>query len=314
MENKNAIIAAVVAVIVIVAAVGIYYGMNNGNDGGDETPTGDKYYFYLDGMGDLNGWYTGTGDNGTIALRNALDNEGIDYVIEDNGWIKQIGECIPTNTQDFGTFVYTAKSSASPWTDYFAAGPSATDAIGNIFYISFTKYTYNSETFVTTYDLTPKTSADSQTILATGPFADPNYKDPEMSETFYFYLDGMGDLNGWYTGTGDNGTIALRNALENEGIDYVIEDNGWIKQIGEYIPGETQSFATYVYAASASASPWVDYFAAGPSATDALGNILYISFTEFTYDYEEYVTTYDLTPKTSADSQTILATGPFATA
>ena len=266
MENKNAIIAAVVAV---------------------------------DGMGDLNGWYTGTGDNGTIALRNALDNEGIDYVIEDNGWIKQIGECIPTDTQDFGTFVYTAKSSASPWTDYFAAGPSATDAIGNIFYISFTKYTYNSETFVTTYDLTPKTSADSQTILATGPFADP---------------DGMGDLNGWYTGTGDNGTIALRNALDNEGIDYVIEDNGWIKQIGEYIPGETQSFATYVYAASASASPWVDYFAAGPSATDALGNILYISFTEFTYDDEEYVTTYDLTPKTSADSQTILATGPFATA
>ena len=85
-------------------------------------------------------------------------------------------------------------------------------------------------------------------------------------------------------------------------------------QIGEYIPGETQSFATYVYAASASASPWVDYFAAGPSATDALGNILYISFTEFTYDDEEYVTTYDLTPKTSADSQTILATGPFATA
>ena len=39
MENKNAIIAAVVAVIVIVAAVGIYYGMNNGNDGGDETPS-----------------------------------------------------------------------------------------------------------------------------------------------------------------------------------------------------------------------------------------------------------------------------------
>ena len=99
MENKNAIIAAVVAVIVIVAAVGIYYGMNNGNDGGDETPTGDKYYFYLDGMGDLNGWYTGTGDNGTIALRNALDNEGIDYVIEDNGWIKQIGEYIRLHSE-----------------------------------------------------------------------------------------------------------------------------------------------------------------------------------------------------------------------
>ena len=166
MENKNAIIAAVVAVIVIVAAVGIYYGMNNGNDGGDETPTGDKYYFYLDGMGDLNGWYTANGSDAEVALKAALDEAGIEYSIS-NGWISNLGNLVEEGKY-FGTYVFTSNSTEGANGSMFATGPVLDDITGNIVYVTFSGYQINAD-WRTVYDLNPMNTTSD--MMTTGPFA-----------------------------------------------------------------------------------------------------------------------------------------------
>ena len=76
MEKKQmyAAVAAVVVIIVVVAAAVWYM---SGNDGGEDSEPGDTYYIYLDGMGDIDGWYTGTGNDARDATVNALEAEGI---------------------------------------------------------------------------------------------------------------------------------------------------------------------------------------------------------------------------------------------
>ena len=71
MEKKQmyAAVAAVVVIIVVVAAAVWYM---SGNDGGEDSEPGDTYYIYLDGMGDIDGWYTGTGNDARDATVNGM--------------------------------------------------------------------------------------------------------------------------------------------------------------------------------------------------------------------------------------------------
>ena len=90
MEKKQmyAAVAAVVVVIIVVAA-GVWYMTSNNGGSNESSETGDSYYFYLDGMEDLNGWYTAQGSDAEVALKAALDEAGIEYNIS-NGWSRDL--------------------------------------------------------------------------------------------------------------------------------------------------------------------------------------------------------------------------------
>ena len=105
MEKKQmyAAVAAVVVIIVVVAAAVWYM---SGNDGGEDSEPGDTYYIYLDGMGDIDGWYTGTGNDARDATVNALEAEGI--TVDTSGWAIRM-------TPPDGQSGSTISSRTRPW-------------------------------------------------------------------------------------------------------------------------------------------------------------------------------------------------------
>lgn len=167
MEKKQmyTAVAAVVVVIIIVAAVAWYMTGNNG--GSDETDDGDTYYFYLDGMDDLNGWYSAQGTDAEVALKAALDDAGIEYNIS-GGWASSIGDCVAgAGDKYIGSYIYTSNTTEAAFSTYFATGPTLDQAIGNIIYLTYTTYTFVDYTM--NYDLNPYTTTSD--LMATGPFA-----------------------------------------------------------------------------------------------------------------------------------------------
>ena len=107
MEKKQmyAAVAAVVVIIVVVAAAVWYM---SGNDGGEDSEPGDTYYIYLDGMGDIDGWYTGTGNDARDATVNALEAEGI--TVDTSGWAIRINDFIQDSSMGYGI-----SSRTRPW-------------------------------------------------------------------------------------------------------------------------------------------------------------------------------------------------------
>lgn len=168
MENKQmyTVVTAVIVVIIVIAAVAWY--MAGDKDRGDGTGEEDTYYFYLDGMGDIDGWYQAEGDNAEIALKTALDTAGIENEIS-GGWASSIGGYVNGADQYFGTYVFTANTTNNAFSTYFGQGSVLNETIGNIFYISYTTYTMDPETYVTTYALNPTTTESD--MMTTGPFA-----------------------------------------------------------------------------------------------------------------------------------------------
>ena len=309
MEKKQ-MYAAVAAIVIIVAvvAVAVWY-MGNDNGGSNEPgETGDKYYVYLDGTDEISGWYIGTGANADEAFKGALDEAGISYNI-DGGWIKSIGDYVAADNYSFGTYVYTANTTENAYAGYFGTGPVLSEINSNIVYIAYTEYEYDFETETTNYHLNPlKTTSD---FMSTGPFADKNYKPLTYSTTYNIYLDGTGNISGWYTATGANAAEAFMNALDEAGISYNL-DGGWIKSIGDYVAVDNYSFGSYVYTANTTDNAYDGYFAQGPVLTEVAGNIVYLGFTEYLYDSETGLTTYYLNP-TSTEAG-FMSEGPFATA
>ena len=169
MEKKQ-MYAAVAAIVIIVAVVAVVvWYMGNDNGGSDEPgETGDTYYVYLDGTDEISGWYIGTGVNADEAFKGALDEAGISYNI-DGGWIKSIGDYVAVDNYSFGSYVYTANTTDNAYDGYFAQGPVLTEVAGNIVYLGFTEYLYDSETGLTTYYLNP-TSTEAG-FMSEGPFA-----------------------------------------------------------------------------------------------------------------------------------------------
>ena len=129
-------------------------------------------------------------------------------------------------------------------------------------------------------------------------------------DTYYFYLDGMGDISGWHEGKGNDVMTAFDDALSSDNINYTIDSYGIISSIGDYTPAGNTNFSVFEYTSTTVASPWNGYFFAGPVIGDVTSNIVYISYTEWSYDYTSNTTSYTLDPsKTTAP---VLTTGPFA--
>ena len=220
MEKKQmyAAVAAVVVIIVVVAAAVWYM---SGNDGGEDSEPGDTYYIYLDGMGDIDGWYTGTGNDARDATVNALEAEGITVenaleaegiTVDTSGWAIRINDFIQDSSMGYGIYGYCSTTVENPYAGYFFNGPVLENVTSNIIYISYGPYTTDADWNIT-YEIVPE---DNEEMITTGPFADSNYEPLDYDDTYYIYLDGMGDIDGWYTGTGSNAEDATVNALEAE--------------------------------------------------------------------------------------------------
>lgn len=294
-STKTYGIVAVVAVIVIVAAV--WYMTQDGGEGED---VGDTYYIYLDGMGDANGWHVGKGETPYAGVSDALESDGIDYDIGEDGWISSVAGYAYDGTNGFGVFVYTSTDPANPYEGYFCAGPVISDVTGNIIYLSYGGYDANYNSI-----LTPSsTEAD---VTSGGPFADPDYKPLSYDDTYYVYLDGMGDANGWYTGNGANGMEGVIDALASGNVQCQIGDDGWITSIAGFAYDGTNGFGVFVYTSSVLENPFEGYFGAGPTVSTVAGNIIYISYGGYDANYNSI-----LTP--SSTESDVMGTGPFATA
>lgn len=317
MERKTQIAAVAVVVIVIVAAVAVYFMTK---DDGKSTETGDRYYFYLDGFEDLDGWYDATGDGSLDAFDAAMSAAGIKYT-NNNGLIT-IEDFVGSGNYDEATkiytgvgngiFTYTSTSTEYPNPNYFVAGPAIGDVASNIVYISFGEYTMGT---TTKYDLNP-TSTTHEDLMTTGPFSDPDYRPLPVTGEFWFYLDGFDDISGWYKGTGDSPMEGFESAMTAAGITYT-NNNGMIT-IGDFIGSGSYDEATNTYTGEGNGIfviPSKDisyampsYFKDGPALEDVAGNVVYISFGNYTMVGMD--TTYELCPTTTESD--FMTTGPFA--
>ena len=312
MENKNAIIAVVVAVIVVIAAVGAYYMLQNGED---DTPTEDSYYFYLKGFGEADGWYDAPGENGADAAMDALADSGLTFTI-DGGWIAFEGyngsyDAATNSGVGTGIYVYTSTDVAQPDATYFAAGPTMNTVTGNIIYITYSAYTMDPVTWATDYyENGPASNSDWST---TGPFAVDSDYQPIDYQDYSFYLCGFGDADGWYTASGANAEEAFLDAIADSGLTVSV-DGGWISVEGyegtyDSATNTGSGIGTYVYTSTDVSQPNASYFGTGPTLNTVEGSIMYITYSEYTMDPETWETTYLSGPAYTTDWMT---TGPFA--
>ena len=300
-KNKTYGVVAAVIVIIIIAVAAWYVTSND--DNGSDTPTdeGDTYYFYLDGMDDFNGWYAGKGINPGEGLVDALADAELPVTYSSNGFILTIGDY-----QDglegnyFGYYGYENSDVSEKASYCWFAGPPISEMNCNIIYICYSGFDEN-------YNMILNPNTTEADVMGTGPFTG-EYTPIAYDGTFYVYLDGMGDLNGWYTGTGDNPQDGLTNALASEGVTVTYASNGFIRTIGDYQDGlEGMYFGYYGYETTI-ISPDNGYcWFSGPVIKNMTCNIIYICYSGFNEDYEM-----NLTPTTTEAD--VMGTGPFATA
>ena len=293
-------IAVVIALVIVVLGGSLV--AKEINDNRSDNDAYNMYYYYLDGMGDINGWYQIKDTSAVSGLNNILTYKGISHNI--SGWVSEIDGNIGSTSDHtgFSIFEYTSTSVAGPWAGYFFSGPTLDKVTSNIIYISFG--TYDPVTYA--YSITPTTTADTN-LMKTGPFAaDADYKPlPSVNGTYYIYLDGMGDINGWYSAEADNPLDGFKNALDAANISYTVSNGKWVSEIDGNIGNSSNytGFSVFEYASSSVANPWKGYFFSGPVLSDVTSNIIYISFG--TYDPETYE--YDIVP-----TNELMKTGPFA--
>lgn len=124
-------------------------------------------------------------------------------------------------------------------------------------------------------------------------------------DTYYVYLDGMGDSNGWYSGNGTTTADGVKAALDNGSVTYSIGDDGWINSIAGIEPAADYSngFGVYVYTSKTVENPYAGYFADSSTLNDVNGNIIYIVFGEYGSDF--------LVPM-NQDAEGLISAGPFA--
>ncbi len=307
MANKSetAVIAIAIVALVAVAGVLFYHHFAVDDNVADDR---DTYYFYLDGMGDINGWHEGKGNDVMTAFDDALSSDNISYTMGSYGMISSIGDYTPVGNTNFSVFEYTLTTVASPWNGYFFEGPVIEDVTSNIVYISYTEWSYDYASGTTSYTLDP--SNTTAPVLTTGPFAEGSgYTPLTYGNTYWFYFDGFNDsAKGWYSATGDAAT-ALVSAASQAGLTCSVSDSGWIT-FDNYPAVSNYGVAVFGYFSEVGENAWSGYFFNGPVLTSAATNVFYISYGTYTMDADWNVT-YDVTPDTVTD---IVSTGPFATA
>ncbi len=318
INNKIIAAVAIVAIVIVAAASFAFIGDDKDNGEKDADLT---YYFYLDGMGDNNGWHSAKGDNVKSAFETAMKNDGVKYTFnksmvsfegfESSSGTDANGNWIGTG---YSIYLYTSTDMANYYSGYFVAGPALQDVASNIVYISYGDYTMDGKTYVTEYKLSPTTT--SAKISEGGPFIDADYK-PVSYDMYYFYLDGMGDNNGWYSGEGSDAKVAFEAAMNKAGIKYSISSKNMVSFEGFESSSTTDAngnwmgtgYSIYLYTSADMANYYSGYFAAGPSLPKVSSNIVYISYGDYTMDGKTYVTTYSVTPEKNSE---LSSTGPFA--
>ncbi len=309
MDKKNLMIMAVVAIALIVVLAAVFLSQNNKNGNGGDTPveTDYDYYIYLDGMDDVNGWYTSKATNSLDGFKKALDGK-VDYVVDD-GFIKSIDGNVgdSSTSTGFGIFYYTSSSLDYKTADYFFAFAAIDKIPGNIIYITYSTYSFDVHG-VTSFSVNPKTN---DTLMSTGPFADGvKYTPIPHSGTTYFYLDGLGEYNGWYHGLGTSNVDAFKIAMQDAKVPYALTDSGWISYIGseDNVGNSELGYSVYLYGSNSVSNPWIYGFFNGPGLSDVVSNIVYISYGAWTYDAEAGVVNYAVNPYVNED---VVKGGPF---
>lgn len=128
-------------------------------------------------------------------------------------------------------------------------------------------------------------------------------------DTYYYYLDGVGDDSGWYNAQADNALEGFEKAMKDNGIDYNLAAGGFVNSIGDNVAAGSMNFAIYEYTSKSVEYPYGGYFFAGPVLSDVTSNVIYISYTAWSMDAQDNVT-YDLNPTTTTSN--VMSTGPFA--
>ncbi|MCQ2070310.1 MAG: leucine-rich repeat protein [archaeon] len=278
----------------------------------------ELYYIYLDGMGDINGWYSAYGPNAGNALTNALLAKGIDCDISVSGWISSINGLKGTYDSEtmtgtgFSVYIYGSTSVTVPSIYFFVTGDVIKNSVSNIVYVSFGAYSFD-ENFNAVYKVKP--TENTKNLLTGGPFAG-EYTPLPAPETYYIYLDGMGDISGWYSATGSNAVEALKTALDAKEIDYDLTYTGFINSIGDFEGGIMDSdyeggydFGVYFYGSTNVKSYYSGYFLLGDVLKNVPGNIVYIPYGHYTIDWMTYDFMYELNPSTT--NANLVAGGPF---
>ncbi len=133
----------------------------------------------------------------------------------------------------------------------------------------------------------------------------------ESKNTYYFYLDGMDSNNGWYSADATNIEDAFLEAMESTTLTVKL-DNGWIT-IDE-CPANWDSATSsgvglgiFGYTSTDVSQPSAYCFGSGPVISDLNTNIVYITYSKYTYGASG--TVYEINCTTSSGWTT---GGPFA--
>lgn len=313
MDMKQKTIVIVAVVVVILAGV---YGAQALNDRHDEVRSDEAmYYFYLDGMGDSNGWYSANGENAQAAFQAIASEAKLTITFSDKGWLT-IDEYPSSYDQSTGTgagigmFVYTSTDVSAPAAKYFATGPVMKNIAGNIVYVTYSSYKFVDTS--TVYEINPSTSDAWKTA---GPFAEGSDYKPLEYETYYFYMGGMGDASGWYSASGETVQDAFTVALKDSGLTVKISDKGWLT-IDECPGSYDQSTQTgkglgmfdYLSTSDVPSGYYVASCDNCPTLPNTASNIVFVYYSDYSFG-ADWSTKYVVNPMTDSAWQT---GGPFA--
>ena len=311
MSNKAKY--AIVALVLIVIIAGVAYFALNDNDDDDESePTGDTYYLFLDGISeDKIGWYTGVGSTPEEGYIDALDNSKIPYKMSAEGYLNSLDGKKSEGSMGFGIYGNSTVDLSVPAAYTFLAGPVLTHVYSNVAYVTYSEWSW-SEKAGMQFKLNPSNTT-AEEFLTGGPFADKDYKPLDYGDTYSVFIDGMGDLNGWYTGTGENAIVALDAALTEKKIahDFNVE-TGTINSIGGNKGNANVGYGIFTYLNDEVAKENAYCFVAGPPMDDITGNIAYVTFSEWSWTTEAGLV-YSVNPSNTT-TEGFLTGGPFAEA
>ncbi len=243
MSNKQylPIVVAIIAVLVVAAAVVCVTHKDNNNSGGDN----ETYYFYFSTSDStVGGWHSATGKDAADAFANAMKADNIEYELNDMGYLSKVGDLVGFWYSAMYLYGNTSKSAAegsiqypvTSYGSYYAsngwvtingyddssrAGDKLWEMNGNVFF--FSMYGAKSE------HADPTTDTNWMT---TGPFKTTiSFKN--SGETYNFYIS-CGSITGWYSATGKDSADAFANAMKAAGLDYEINQYGYLSKIGDY--------------------------------------------------------------------------------
>lgn len=311
MKQKTAVIVAVIVVIL----AGVYAAQALDDKHQEARDNDQAYYFYLDGMGDSNGWYTAEGESAQDAMEKIADDANLTFIFSESGFLS-ISEypgaynSATSSGSGIGVYVYTSTDVGSPDGKYFATGPVVSKIVGNIIYVVYSDYTFD-ENYNAIYSTNPVTSSAWKT---SGPFAEgANYELPPY-DTYYFYLGGMGSSDGWYSASADSISNAFLEAMKSSGLTVTLSDSGWIT-IAEY-PGSYDSATgtgegVGVFSYLSNDSVPSEYYIADsnncPVISKISSNIVFLVYSAYSFD-EDWNTIYSASP---VNGTAWMVGGPF---